>query len=78
LILDGDGSFMMLETLSLGPQRLPDRREAMKAQRTLRHPVMTTKDRRFENLLHRAAELLNRRNSDFGPRPNAKKRNAAA
>jgi hypothetical protein len=50
----------------------------MKAQRTLRHSVMTTKDRRFENLLHRAAELLNRRSSDLGPRPNAKKHNAAA
>jgi hypothetical protein len=48
----------------------------MKAQRTLSHSVMTAKDRRFENLLHRAAELLNRHSS--GPRPDTKKHNAAA
>ncbi len=50
----------------------------MKAQRRLRHPVMTAKDRRFENLLHRTAELLNRRNSDLGPRLNAKKRKSSS
>lgn len=50
----------------------------MKAQHTLRHSVMTAKDRRFENLLHRAAELLNRRSSDLAPRPNAKKKHNAA
>ena len=38
----------------------------MKAQRTLCHSVMTAKDRKFENLLHRAAVLLNSRSSDLG------------
>ncbi len=33
---------------------------------------------RFENLLRRAAELLNRRNCDLGAIPNAQKANAVA
>jgi hypothetical protein len=45
----------------------------MKAQRRLRHSIMSAKDRRFENLLRRAAELLNHRNGDLGPKSNAKK-----
>jgi hypothetical protein len=50
----------------------------MKAQRILRPSVMTAKDRRFENLLRRAAESLNRRHCDVGTRPNAQKDNAVA
>lgn len=50
----------------------------MKAQRMLHRSVMTAKDRRFENLLRQAAESLNRRNSDLGPRPSARKQKVAA
>lgn len=50
----------------------------MKAQRIVRAFVMTAKDRRFENLLRRAAEALNRRNCDVGTRPNAQKPTAVA
>jgi len=50
----------------------------MKARRIARHPVMTAKDRRFEKLLRRAAKLSNRSNGDLGPRPDARKHNAAA
>jgi hypothetical protein len=42
----------------------------MKAQQIIRQPVMTAKDRKFERLLRQAAELLNRRNPNFGPGPN--------
>ena len=50
----------------------------MKANATPRHSVMTTKDRMFDDLLRRAAELLNRRSSDLDPRPNGKKYNVVA
>jgi hypothetical protein len=50
----------------------------MKAQSIVRPPVMTSKDREFENLLRRAAELLNRRSSDRGPKSNSQEHKAAA
>jgi hypothetical protein len=40
----------------------------MKAQRIIRHTVMTAQDRKFEDLLRQAAEFLSRRrNGVFEP-----------
>lgn len=50
----------------------------MKIQSIVRPPVMTSKDREFENLLRHAAELLNRRRSDRDPQPNSQENSAAA
>jgi hypothetical protein len=48
----------------------------MKVRSIVRPPETTSKDREFENLLRRAAELLNRRSSDRGPKPNSQEHNA--
>jgi hypothetical protein len=50
----------------------------MKVHSIVRPPVMASKDREFENLLRRVAELLNRRSSDRGPKPNSQEHNAPA
>jgi hypothetical protein len=50
----------------------------MKAKRIGRPSIMTAKDRRFENLLQRAAESLNRRNCDLWARPNAQRHSVVA